>query len=271
MNLLVKAHASGNDFLVGSGGWADRLATDPELVRRLCDRRRGIGADGVLAISPGPPPRVVLVYLNADGSRAALCANGVRCAARAAVELFGLPAELVVDTDAGEVPATVRGDAVSVVLPAPVGPVEEVAVVVGAAAVEGWRAVIGVPHLVVPRCAGLDELDLEEVAPPLRRHPALGPGGANVSFTTLDPDGRLAVRSWERGIEGETLSCGTGVVAAALLHLAGSDGRRVACRTRGGDELLVEALGEPPGCRARLTGPAILVAEIRPTPALTAG
>ncbi len=269
MTWLLKAHGAGNDFLVGAGAWAPRLEEDVALVVRLCDRRRGIGADGVLALFVQACDRVRLAYLNADGTRAALCANGVRCAALAAVERLGLSSRLVVATDAGEVPAEVRGDLVAVELPPPSQALEPLALAVGGAVVQGWYGVVGVPHLIVGSSVPLDRLDLARVAPPLRRHPELGPDGANVSFTWPAHDGCLGVRSWERGVEGETLSCGTGVVAAALVHLAAGGGRRVVCRTRGGDELVVEALGEPPACAARLTGPAILVAEVIPTPELT--
>ena len=116
---LLKAEASGNDFLAGTGAWARRLAEDPALVRRLCRRRLGIGADGALALFREGPDTVRLVYRNADGSEAAFCANGTRAAARIAVERLGLEPRLVVRTARGAVPAAVTGAAVSLELGPP--------------------------------------------------------------------------------------------------------------------------------------------------------
>jgi diaminopimelate epimerase len=120
---------------------------------------------------------------------------------------------------------------------------------------------IGVPHLAA-RVSGLVDLDLDSVAPPLRSHPLAGPHGANVNLYEIDDDGEIAVRSWERGVEGETLSCGSGLVAVALIVMAGSGKTRAVLRPASGDGLTVEALGTPPVCATRLTGPARFVGEI---------
>ncbi len=265
---LFKLHGSGNDFLLGIGAWSDRLAGEPELVARLCHRRLGIGADGVLAVRAVGPNRLEVVYRNGDGGRAALCANGLRCAARVAVELLGLPTQLELVTDVGGIAAKVEGAVVAVDLAPPsVAPAVR-RLQVGHLTWEGWFTVIGVPHLVVMVPDGLAALDLSSVAPPLRRHPELGPEGANVSFVEVAAADRLSIRSWERGVEGETLSCGTGVVAAAVVHLAEHRRRRVVCRVASGDVLVVEALGDPPLCVTRLTGPTVMVGEILPTPEL---
>ncbi len=265
---LLKMHGSGNDFLLGIGTWCQRLSLDPALVARLCHRRLGIGADGTLAIRTIGTHRLEVVYRNGDGGRAALCANGLRCAARAAVELLGLPSRLELVTDVGKVAAHVDGALVSVELAPPSVVPTARRLTVGDLTWEGWFTVVGVPHLLVTIPAGLAALDLAALAPPLRRHPELGPDGANVSFVEATAADRLSIRSWERGVEGETLSCGTGVVAAALVHLAGGDVHRVNCRVASGDHLVVEALGQPPSCATRLTGPAVMVGEILPTPEL---
>ena len=108
---LWKMEGAGNDFLLGAGRWAERLAEDEALVADLCRRHRGIGADGVLALFPESGRGLRLVYRNADGSRAAFCANGTRCAALAAVRFLGFPPDLILVTDRMEVRARVwEGD-----------------------------------------------------------------------------------------------------------------------------------------------------------------
>lgn len=263
-DLLLKVEGAGNDFVLGTGAWAARIRGDSDLVARLCDRRRGIGGDGALALVSEGPDRVHLTYRNRDGSVAAFCANATRCAARVAVELLGLEPALLVHTGWVPVPARVTGRSVALDLPPPRFEPRPFTATVGSTAHPAWFLIVGVPHLVVP-VEDPDALDLAVVAPPLRHHPDLHPDGANVSFVRLQPDGVLAVRSWERGVEGETLACGSGLVAAALVTLAGSDRRSLDCRPRSGDLLRVEALGEPPCCPARLTGPARIVARLEPT------
>ena len=260
---LFKAEGAGNDFLLGIGEWADRLAHDSTFVRRICDRRLGIGADGVIALFTTVEGRVRLDYRNADGGEAPFCANATRCAARAAVEHLDQPSHLVVDTGWGSIPAEVEGSEVTLELPPPSTP--PVRSEIGSfGALEDFQLLeVGVPHLAVAT-QSLADVDLGAVAPSLRSHPAVGPNGANVNFYEIDADGAVHLRTWERGVEGETLSCGSGMVAVALLVMAAHDLRRVVLVPASGDRLTVEALGEPPTCPTWLTGPARFIAEIEP-------
>jgi diaminopimelate epimerase len=260
---LLKVEASGNDFLLGVGAWADRLVRAAAPLQQLCDRRRGLGADGVLAVEAVAAARVRLRYRNADGSWARFCANGTRCAARAAVELLGMPSRLTVETDWTAIPAEVEGSVVVLELPPLAAPPEPVELDAGGRRWAGWRLEVGVPHLVLP-VADLDAVAPDEVGPPLRSHPALGPGGANVNFVASGPAGWIGVRSFERGVEAETLCCGSGVVAATLVELVASGGRRLHARPASGDELTVEVAGDPFSGPIRFVGPTRFVAEILP-------
>jgi len=258
---LIKVEGAGNDFLLGIGTWATRLSEDAELVIQLCDRHRGVGADGILAVFEDRMDAIRLVHSNADGSPSAFCANGTRCAARAAVDLLGLPRHLVVSTGWIEIPAIVRGAEVSLELPPPKTPIDHI-LETDHGRWRGRQLELGTPHLVLP-VDDLDSLSIETVAPALRRHSELGPDGANVHFVKQDSD-FLRLRSFERGVEAETLCCGTGVVAAALLALEATAQKSMVVEARSGDRLVVESLGEPPVAPSRLTGPARLVAEIEP-------
>lgn len=259
---LYKAEAAGNDFLVGIGGWAERLAEDAELVRALCHRRRGIGADGILALHP-ESAGVRVVHRNADGGRSAFCANGSRCAAVVAHRLLGCGASLVLLTGWGAVPARVAEDMVTLELPPPGAPPLALTLTAAGRSWPGRLLVVGVPHLVVEVPAP-GEVDLATLGPQLRRHPELGPEGANVHLVGTGGDGELAVRSFERGVEAETWCCGSGVVAVALLAMAEGGGDHRVVRCRGGDRLMVAARGAPPLCACELTGPARLVAAVEP-------
>lgn len=261
--MLLKVEGAGNDFVLGIGLWAERLRDDPALVERLCRRRSGIGGDGVLALFATGSDRVQVVYRNRDGSRATFCANGTRCAARAAVAALGAPARLVVSTDWCDLEVVVAGESVSLRIPPPAGEPRRQRLEACGRPWEGWLLEVGVPHLVVP-CAAVEAVDVAGVGGELRAHPALAPEGANVSFVSLADDGRLHVRSFERGVEAETLCCGSGVVAAALVSL-GHDRDRLECVPRSAVPLMVEALGQPPLCPSRLTGPARIVARVEPS------
>jgi diaminopimelate epimerase len=259
---FAKMHGAGNDFLLFDGR-ADRslAAALPPLVPRLCHRRFGLGADGVLLLLPEGNATATVVYWNADGSGAAFCANGTRCAARFASERWEWRT-MVLRTGYAEVPAEVAGERVTLRLPAPTGVRPWLELSAAGGAVRARFMLVGVPQLVV-RVQWPDfwRRPLEPLAPALRAHAQLGEGGANVNFLQVG-DGELAVRSWERGVEGETLSCGSGDVAAAVVALAeGWASAPAPVRTASGRVLVVEPEGAPPSCPVRLSGPAEWVAE----------
>jgi diaminopimelate epimerase len=266
-----KLHGAGNDFLILDGTLDSDMETRlPALIGRLCHRRLGVGADGVLLLTPSGDREARVAYWNSDGSPASFCANGTRCAARFASSRWGWT-EMRLHTGFATVPARVDAGMVELRLPAP-------------AAVHPWQTleaagetvlarylVVGVPHLVVRR-GWLDFWDrsLGPLAPALRAHPALPPGGANVTFVLVG-EGVLHARSFERGVEGETLSCGSGDVAAALVAVTeGWLTPPVRVLTASGRELRVTPDGIAPSCPVRLAGPAEWVADLEIAPEMLA-
>lgn len=254
---FVKMHGAANDFVL-----LDQrepfLPADPRaLFARLCDRRRGIGADGVLALERDAELDFAMRYHNSDGGEAEFCGNGARCIARFALEL-GLGREGVVAfrTAAGPKRARALPDGRIALEFGAVAGGEHVRVESAGGTFEGRHLVAGVPHFVVP-VPDVGTVPLAAVAPALRRHEAFGPAGANVDFVARRPDGRIAMRTYERGVEAETLACGSGAIASALWAvLEAGAASPVTIRTAGGDDLVVE-FGEGPGGRvATLTGPA---------------
>jgi diaminopimelate epimerase len=260
---LYKFEGTGNDFLLGCGEWATHLAEDSGLVQRLCDRHRGVGADGTVALEMTGTDRVLMTYRNSDGGVATFCANATRCVARAAVELLSAPTRLKVVTGWAEIPAAVDGDQVTLELPAPTGPSSYPKIAWQSARSPMKLLEVGVPHLVI-EVSELSELDLPAIAPGLRHHPELGPDGANVNFFEFAGD-TVRVRSWERGVEGETLCCGSGLVAVALEVMAESGLSSVALEPASEDRLTVEALGNLPLSPTRFTGAARFIARIEPS------
>ena len=238
---FTKMAGGGNDFLLFEADGRRLAEEDRARLALLCRRGLSVGADGVLFVARSGPGRVRLDYFNADGGLASFCANGTRCAARYAVTR-GLVAgeELEIETGWARIPARVGADGVTLCLP-PLPPSGAAVRISGdGLPPKGTPMCVGVPHLVVfvepGRLAGLP---VARLAPPLRRHPDL-PEGANVNFVEVTAPARLAVRTFERGVEGETLACGSGVVASAVV--AAREGRvrpPVVCDTRSGVALTV--------------------------------
>ena len=244
--IVYKMTGSGNDFVMLDGRHTSAERWPATRVAALCDRRSGVGADGLVVLTPDAPGRVRMTYWNSDGSRAAMCGNAALCSARLAVYLeLADPGELCLLTDAGVVPARSDGasDRAEIKLP-------DVEVPAGLAGLEPgdgerWLAfgTVGVPHLVV-RVDDLEAVDLAGRGRALRFDPSIGSPGANVNFVAPgvasgDP---WRIRTYERGVEGETLACGTGTVAAAIaLAARGEAHLPLRFRSRGGPELLVRA------------------------------
>ena len=208
---VTKMSGAGNDFVVLDAGTAATIPDLARFARKVCRRGLSVGADGVLVV--GPEEGAVRVrFLNPDGGEA-FCGNGTRCAARFAV-LRGLSGEAVrLRTAVGEVEARVEGAQVRLELPGPrdLGPWEGS---VDGLSLTGRRIEAGVPHLVL-EVEDVAAAPLERWGPALAHHGAFGPAGTNVDVVAPGAGGTLRIRTWERGVEGETLSCGSGAVAGA--------------------------------------------------------
>jgi diaminopimelate epimerase len=245
---FVKMAGGGNDFLLFEADGRGLTEADARRISLLCRRGLSVGADGALFLSGGDDGRVHLDYYNADGGLASFCANGTRCAARYAVtRRLVADADVVLETGWGHIAARVDGETVTLALRDVLAPSEPISLGLEDPqrySTEGLPPTgipihVGVPHLVVFVRGDLAALPIERVGPPLRRHPLL-PEGANVNFVRVAAPDRLEVRTWERGVEAETLSCGSGVVASALVaSQRGHVELPVACATRGGVVLTV--------------------------------
>ena len=259
---FYKMTGSGNDFVVLDSRDGDVAGlTEPSRIRELCDRRRGIGADGVVVVGPSARADVLMKYFNSDGSVGAMCGNAALCVTRLAARLsLANPEAMTLETDDGVLQTRVVDDRSEIDL----APVRDVrAAAEGGPGVGELRlgyAIAGVPHVVV-LCEDVAKLDVPVRGAELRKAQWTGPAGANVNFLSRDGS-EWAIRTFERGVEAETLACGTGAVASAtLLRLWGLGGAQTVFRTRSGCSLEV-GLREAHGAAIpRLRGEGRLVFE----------
>jgi diaminopimelate epimerase len=256
---FVKMHGAGNDFVVIDRRSADIGLAVGDFVRAACDRRRGIGADGVLFLDAGGDGLDFRMrYYNRDGGEADLCGNGARClAAFAAAHGLGRDGHVRFASPAGRHDARVRAGSVDLVLGDVAPPALGRRYETPGGPVTAAFVTVGVPHLVVEveDAAGVD---LAAFAPHLRAHADLGPAGANVDVVEVTGPQSGQLRTFERGVEGETLACGTGAVASAVaLVAAGRLKAPVELVVASGDRLTVsfEAIGAEGFRGSTLSGP----------------
>ncbi len=219
--VFYKMTGGGNDFILVED-MADQIPADElrSLVPKVCRRRFSVGADGFIVIKPSERAHFRWLFFNSDGSEAEMCGNGGRCAARLAHMLGIAPAELSFETAVGIVKARVRGAEVKISLPPPHGLERGMVLDVQGEPLAVDFIDTGVPHAVI-FVQDLQGVDVEGIGRRIRFHEAFQPAGTNVDFVKAE-GGQLRIRTYERGVEGETLACGTGAVAAALLaHLKG--------------------------------------------------
>lgn len=260
---FTKMNGAGNDFVVVDNRQGT-LALARETIERLCDRHRGVGADGLLAVEPSQAGADFRMrYYNADGGEADMCGNGARCFARFAARLLpGRPETLSFETPAGLIRAKFSGDLVTVNMSSPHDHREPVAMEVDGLGVCRVHFLnTGVPHAVV-FVEDVEKVDIVKSGASLRWNPAFAPKGTNANFAQEISPGNLVLRTYERGVEGETLACGTGVCATAILHhIATGATAPVAVRVRGGDTLEVGFEIPASGLPANVTlkGPADFV------------
>jgi diaminopimelate epimerase len=238
---FYKMSGSGNDFVMidardGARGHLD----EPSVVQAICARGTGVGADGIVFLEHADDADVRLTYLNADGSLADFCGNATLCTTRLAAELgMGRATGMTIQTDAGLVSARIADDLPEIDLQPVTGcQVEALEIRPSLGEQRIGYALVGVPHLVI-RCDDVSTVDVVGRGRPLRSHPSLSQG-ANVNFVSPTANGGWRYRTYERGVEAETLACGSGAVATAiLLCMWGEATSPVELETRSGKPLRV--------------------------------
>jgi len=255
MTTFFKVSGSGNDFLALA---EPASVPPPERIRAWCRRGISLGADGLFVLRRSEDG-VAMDYFNADGFPAALCLNGTRCAAQLAFHLGWGDGALPVVTGAGRFTAR-RLDETRITLevPAPEAPREKAPEIDGIART-GMFLTVGVPHFVLVWPESLETAPVLALGAALRHHPTF-PEGANVNFVRFSTKDRMEIRTYERGVEDETLSCGTGILAGTAVGLALAEAQLpLRVLTRGGFELGVAT--DPRSGRWLLSGDARVVAQ----------
>jgi diaminopimelate epimerase len=258
-------NGAGNDF-VFIDNRPQKIRLQPAQITRLCDRHRGVGADGVILLTPCLSGNADWAwdFYNSDGSSAEMCGNGARCFARYVRRLTGASGNITFETRAGVITARFNGETVTVNLTPPRDVRLRQRIVLSAGEMEIHSLDTGVPHAVL----FVPDADLAMVQPlgaEIRHHPHFAPRGTNVNFVQALGPGKIRVRTYERGVEGETLACGTGVTASALVaaELRGFPSP-VQVQVQGGD--LLEVSFDRAGAQfanVGLTGPADFVFDGR--------
>jgi diaminopimelate epimerase len=256
---FFKMSGAGNDFILGDnrqGAWSgyslDRLA------RGLCRRGTSVGADGLILLEGSGKAHFRIRIFNRDGTHAAMCGNGARCAARYAFLKVIAGRQMNIEAPAGVFSARVLPDSrVEVEIPGATGEPEPISLEIQGRTLTGLLAHTGVPHLVVfVRDAA--SVPVASLGAALRSAPELGPEGANVDFVSTLGGEPFPMRTYERGVEAETLACGTGAAAVAwVLHRRGLGGPKIRLAVRSGRELTVEIAEH--STAFRLTGEARVV------------
>lgn len=251
MALFSKYSGAGNDFVLVRGeevGLRDASA----LAQRICSRRYGVGVDGLILIRSLSEEFVRIRFFNPDGSEFGTCGNGTRCAARYARDRGLTGDELMIHTDDGEIRARISGAHVDLDYALDARIEKRLEVDIEGSARPAWLVWMGTPHLVV-EVEDIEVDDFDVACAPLRSHPDIGAEGANVDLVQVG-ESELLIRTFERGVEGETLACGSGCMATAFaLQDAGVLTAPVELRTRSGTILRVDILEEG---LIRLGGPA---------------
>lgn len=254
---FLKMHGAGNDFIMIDDMDLSFDGSE-ELIASLCAAHTGIGADGLILIQPSRRVDFRMRYYNRDGREAKMCGNGARCAALFAHTRSVARQLMRFETGAGDVDAEVDGGAVSI----GIGKVSDYdpGVRLTDSEMVVAYAVCGVPHaaLFTDDIGSWDSRKFEETARSVRYDGAFAPSGTNFNLVSVERNGRIAYRTYERGVEAETLACGTGAVSISVIAAKmGFCSSPVECSTSGGDILTIEFDLTDYGAEGcRLTGPA---------------
>ncbi len=261
---FTKMSGTGNDFVIID----NRSGVVPEdemvsLAVQVCRRRLSVGADGLILIHDDPELDFSWRFFNSDGSEPEMCGNGARCAARFAFTEKITGPSMIFRTISGPIKAEMRGSRVRVQLTPPQGMERLFSLRIGGGnEIEAGFIDTGVPHTVILVAdADLDNTPVSELGREIRYHPRFAPAGTNVNFVAVSDTGTIRIRTFERGVEGETLACGTGAVASAIICAArGLVTPPVEVRTHGGESLAIHTDPvDPAHGRAKLEGAAHIV------------
>ncbi len=262
---FTKMHGSGNDFiLIDNRAGVVHDAFKVDFVKRVCPRATAVGADGVIFVEDDPDWDFCWDFFNADGSAAEMCGNGARCAAVFAKRIGAAEESMTFRTLAGLIRATLVPGGARVQLTDATAPQTIPDLPLAGGPREVYFVNTGVPHVVVP-VDDLEAVDLRVAGAKIRYHDRFQPAGANANFVVRDGERRVAMRTYERGVEDETLACGTGAVAVAIAaHEAYGMPPPITVRTRSGVELIVDYCDRE-GAREEvfLEGPVITVYDGR--------
>ena len=211
---FAKMAGGGNDFVVIDNR-AGRVTNVEDFARRICTPHLSVGADGLILIERSERASIRMIYYNADGSRADFCANGTRCAARFSLFAGMAQHRMTIETDAGILRAEIdeRG-LVTLSVASPSNVTLDRSLRIGERTIQGASLMVGVPHFVVFLRDDLWSADIVPLGRAIRNHPDLQPQGANANFVVIRNPQSIEVRTYERGVEAETLSCGSGVIAS---------------------------------------------------------
>ena len=266
---FFKMNGAGNDFIiVDNRDLSLTKELDTDTIAALCDRHRGIGADGLLAVEPAQKGADFRFrYYNADGGEAEMCGNGARCFGRFTAHLGEIVLKKVTfETIVGTLAAEMIGEDVRIAMSEP----KDLKLNTDAKLPDLDAPLhfvnTGVPHVVVflESANALDDFDVYNYGSAIRNHKAFAPAGTNANFAAVIAPDHISIRTYERGVEDETLACGTGMVASALVHhlLTGAPSP-IKVDVEGGDTLEIgfEKTGDQSFKNVTLTGPADFVFE----------
>lgn len=256
---FTKMNGAGNDFVLMDNRNGS-LNLDAKTIEKICDRHRGVGADGLLLVEPAANGADFRMrYYNSDGGEAEMCGNGARCFARYATRLTGAKGTVSFETQAGVISAEFPGDLVRINMSTPKDLRLNDSVPVLGETLTIHSVNTGVPHAVI-FVDDLDGADVQRIGRAIRYHEHFAPKGTNVNFVKIIDANTISIRTYERGVEGETLACGTGMVACALVfHELHGASQPVGVHVKGG-ELLKVGFEKADGYKnVTLTGPADFV------------
>ena len=231
---FTKMLASGNDFVVIERSQNPVINSPRILARRICDRKFGIGADGLLLLEKSKISDIKMRIFNPDGSEAEMCGNGARCSV-----LYVGRRNTELETKAGIIQSQLKGNSVKIKLTNPANIKLDIPLKVNKRNLKANFIDIGVPHAVI-FVDGLDEIRVSEIGRAIRNHKKFAPRGTNVDFVEVLGKDLVGIRTYERGVEDETLACGTGSVASSLIFALKADtGNKINVHTKSQEILKV--------------------------------